>query len=74
MKGEAHRSLLWSAIQQFATFGIQFILGIFLARLLNPYDYGLIAMQGVFFAISNAFVDFGFEGALIQKKRVIGLI
>lgn len=69
MKGEAHRSLLWSAIQQFATFGIQFILGIILARLLNPYDYGLIAMQGVFFAISNAFVDFGFEGALIQKKK-----
>lgn len=72
MKGEAHRSLLWSAIQQFATFGIQFVLGIILARLLNPYDYGLIAMQGVFFAISNAFVDFGFESALIQKKTCDG--
>lgn len=72
MKGEAHRSLLWSGIQQFATFGIQFVLGVILARLLNPYDYGLIAMQGVFFAISNAFVDFGFEGALIQKKTCNG--
>lgn len=68
MKGKAHKSLLWSAIQQFSTSGIQFVLGVILARLLNPYDYGLIAMQGVFFAISNAFVDFGFEGALIQKK------
>ena len=68
MKGEAHKSLLWSGVQQFVTFGIQFGLGIVLARLLNPYDYGLIAMQGIFFAISNAFVDFGLEGALIQKK------
>lgn len=68
MRGEAHKSLLWSGVQQFSTFGIQFVLGIVLARMLNPYDYGLVAMQGVFFAISNAFVDFGFEGALIQKK------
>ncbi|SEA75083.1 Membrane protein involved in the export of O-antigen and teichoic acid [Xylanibacter ruminicola] len=69
MKGEAHNSLLWSGVQQFVTFGIQFVLGIVLARLLNPYDYGLIAMQGIFFAISNAFIDFGLEGALIQKKE-----
>lgn len=68
MKGEAHKSLFWSGVQQFVTFGIQFVLGIVLVRLLNPYDYGLIAMQGIFFAISNAFVDFGLEGALIQKK------
>ena len=69
MKGEAHKSLLWSGVQQFVTFGIQFVLGIVLARLLNPYDYGLIAMQSIFFAISGAFIDFGLEGALIQKKE-----
>ena len=68
MRGEAHRSLLWSGIQQFVTFGIQFAVGIVLVRILEPYDYGLVAMQGVFFAISGAFIDFGLEGALIQKK------
>lgn len=69
MKGDAHKSLLWNGVQQFVTFGIQFVLGIVLARLLNPYDYGVVAMQGIFFAISGAFVDFGLEGALIQKKE-----
>lgn len=69
MKGDAHKSLLWSGVQQFVTFGIQFVLGVILARMLNPYDYGLIAMQGIFFAISGAFIDFGLEGALIQKKE-----
>lgn len=69
MKGDAHKSLLWSGIQQFVTFGIQFAIGIVLARLLNPYDFGVVAMQGVFFAISGAFIDCGLEGALIQKKE-----
>ena len=69
MKGDAHKSLLWSGIQQFVVFAIQFGVGVLLARLLNPYDFGVIAMQGVFFAISNAFIDCGLEGALIQKKE-----
>ena len=69
MKGDAHKSVLWSGIQQFVVFGIQFAVGVVLARLLNPYDFGVIAMQGVFFAISNAFIDCGLEGALIQKKE-----
>ena len=69
MKGDAHKSLLWSGVQQFVVFGIQFGVGILLARLLDPYDFGVIAMQGVFFAISNAFIDCGLEGALIQKKE-----
>lgn len=69
MKGDAHKSLLWSGVQQFVTFGIQFAIGVVLARLLNPYDFGIVAMQGVFFAISNAFIDCGLEGALIQKKE-----
>lgn len=71
MKGDAHKSLLWSGIQQFVTFGIQFAIGVVLARLLNPYDFGVVAMQGVFFAIAGAFVDCGLEGALIQKKECI---
>ena len=69
MKGDTHKSLLWSGVQQFVVFGIQFGVGILLARLLDPYDFGVIAMQGVFFAISNAFIDCGLEGALIQKRE-----
>ena len=69
MKGDAHKSLLWSGIQQFVVFGIQFGVGIVLARLLNPYDFGVIAMQSVFFSISSAFIDCGLEGALIQKEE-----
>ena len=62
--------VLWSGIERLLVQGIQFILGIVLARLLLPADYGLIGMLTIFFAISLAIVDSGFSQALIQRKNV----
>ncbi|HRF93383.1 MAG TPA: oligosaccharide flippase family protein, partial [Bacteroides graminisolvens] len=61
--------VVWSAIERFSVQGIQFILGIVIARLINPSDYGLIAMLGIFLAIAQTFTDSGFSQALIQKKN-----
>ena len=57
----------WSAIERFSVQGVQFLLGLMLARLLSPSDYGIIGMVGIFFAISQTFVDSGFSNALIRK-------
>ena len=62
--------VLWGGIERLLVQGIQFILGIVLARLLLPADYGLIGMLTIFFAISLAIVDSGFSQALIQRKNV----
>ena len=35
----------WSAIDRFSVQGINFILSLIIARLLNPSDYGIIAMN-----------------------------
>ncbi len=48
--------------------GLQFVMGLILARLLLPADYGLIGMLAIFLAISQTFIDSGFSTALIQKK------
>ena len=69
MLNDVHRSTLWSGIQQVLVLSIQFGVGVVLARLLNPYDYGVVAMQAVFFAIANVFIECGLEGALIQKRE-----
>ena len=69
MMNDVHRSTLWSAIQQVLVLSVQFGVGVVLARLLNPYDYGVVALQAVFFAIANVFVECGLEGALIQKRE-----
>lgn len=52
-----------------ATQIIQFTVGIVLARILSPVEFGLIGMITVFLAISQSFVDSGFGQALIRKKE-----
>ena len=64
----ALRGVMWSAVERFSVQGIQFVLSIVIARLVLPSEYGLIAMQGIFLAIAQTFVDSGFSNALIQKK------
>ena len=59
----------WSLTGRVLQQGVQFIIGIILARLLAPAEYGLIAMAGVFIYVSYVFVDSGFSTALIQKKE-----
>ena len=56
-------------LKKFLFKGIQFIVGIVLARMLLPSDYGLIGMLAIFIAISQWFIDSGFSTALIQKKN-----
>lgn len=61
--------VLWNFIEKILMEGAQFIIGIILARLLLPSDFGLIGMLAIFIAISNVFIDGGFARALIQKKE-----
>lgn len=69
LKQKTLSGLLWTFFETFAIQGFGFIQGIVLARILMPSDYGLIAMTGVFFAVSYALVDTGFTSALIRKKE-----
>lgn len=69
IKNQASHSVFWSAVERFSTQGVQFILGMIIARLLLPSDYGIIAMLSIFMAIAQTFIDGGFINALIQKKR-----
>lgn len=48
--------------------GSGFIISIFLARLLEPAEFGLVGMAMVFISISQVFIDVGFASALIQNK------
>lgn len=69
LKEKTVKGLAWSTIDRFSTQGIQFVFSILIARLLIPSDYGVIAMLGIFFAVSQTFIDSGFGTALIQKAN-----
>ena len=68
LKQKTISGILWSSIDSFANQGITFIVGIILARLLAPKEFGLIGMTTIFIAISESFIRSGFSDALIRKK------
>lgn len=60
-------SLKWSGIENFVRFVFSFVVSVILARLLNPEDFGLVAMISIFIALSRTLVDGGFGDSLIRK-------
>ena len=68
LKHKTAIGVVWSAIERFASQGIQFLIGLVMARLLMPSDYGTIALLNVFLAICQTFIDSGFGLALMRKK------
>lgn len=69
LKNKAISGVLWSGIERFSTQGVQFLIELFMARLLLPSDYGVIAMLAIFIAIARSLIDSGFSNALIQKTN-----
>lgn len=71
LKKKTVKGVAWTSLDQVTTLGFGFVIGVILARLLSPSDYGLLAMIGVFNAIAGTFVNSGFGGALIRKPDLI---
>lgn len=61
--------IYWQFFSQLATYGMQFIIGVVMARMLSPEDYGITALPAVFIAIAQVFVESGFTSALIRKDE-----
>lgn len=61
--------IVWSGIERFSVQGSQFFLGLIVARLVSPSDYGMIGMLAIFISLSQAIADGGFSQALLQKKH-----
>jgi teichuronic acid exporter len=70
LKHKTIHALSWSFLEAVASRGVQFIIGIVLARLLFPEQFGLIGMLTIFMAVIRTFLDSGFGAALIQKKEI----
>lgn len=70
LKGKTIHGVIWSLIDNVSSSGVIFFVGIILARLLTPEEYGVMAMVSIFIAISNSIIDSGFSSALIHKVKV----
>ena len=70
LKNKTIKGVGWSAADAFLGQGVTFIVGLVLARLLSPDEYGLIGICLIFTTVLNGIVDSGFSNALIRKKEV----
>lgn len=70
LKNKVLSGLAWKGMERFGTLAMGFAISIILARLLEPKDFGTIALITVFIALGTAFVNGGFATALVQKKEI----
>ena len=70
LKDKTVKGVGWSVIDNLAQHGITFLVGVVLARLLTPEDYGLIGIIAIFTNVCIALINGGFTNALIRKKDV----
>lgn len=69
LKDKAVSGIIWTSIERFGTYFIQLVIGIIIARILSPEDFGVIGMTSIFMAIANTLLDSGFGNALIQNRE-----
>lgn len=65
---KAITSFSWSFFENIGNQGIQFIISVFLARLLIPEDFGLVGALSIFIGIAGVLVDGGFKISIIRSK------
>ena len=70
LKEKVIKGMVWSFSEIISQQGINFVIQIFLARLLMPEDFGLIGMITIFIAVSQSLIDSGFTSAIIRENNI----
>ena len=63
-------ALVWKLLERFGVYGVQFVLQVVLARILDPEHYGVLSIMVIFTTLANVFIQNGFNTALVQNKDV----
>ena len=71
IRNQATSAIKWSALGQWATRAIQFILLIIFARILLPQEYGAFEITILVLSLGQIIQDFGLSRALIQTDSNI---
>ena len=69
VRSQILHGVAWNFIEKVLIRGASFVIGIILARLLSPSDFGLVGMLAIFISISNVFIEGGLAKALIQRQN-----
>lgn len=70
LKSKTKKGIYWTFFNQFANNGLQFVVGVIMARILSPSDYGITALPAVFMVVANVFIEGGFGSAMVRKPEL----
>ena len=73
LKNKTFSGSVWSLADNLAGSGITFLVGLVLARLLEPAEYDVLGIIMIFVVVFNSIVDSGFSNALIRKNDATGV-
>ena len=68
--GRVKRGFAWDMAGSVFNQASGLIITIFLARLLTPEEFGVVALAMVFISLTSVFTDVGFTQGLIQREKV----
>ena len=68
LKNKTLKGVIWSSVERFSIQGVQFLVMLVIARILDPKDFGLVGMLAIFLAVAQSLMDSGFSQALIRKQ------
>lgn len=68
LKGKTAKGLFWGGLSNGVQQFLNLFFGIFLARLLNADDYGMVGMLTIFTVIAGSIQESGFTNALANKR------
>jgi O-antigen/teichoic acid export membrane protein len=69
LKQKSISGIIWNLTERLGNQFIRFFLGIILARMLFPADYGIVGLTTAVIVIAQIFIDGGFMMVLIQRKK-----
>src|SRR5690554_1793782 len=69
LRKKSIRGVFWVFTQQFGQQAVNFVVSIFLARILLPEDFGLIGMIAVFMSLSGVMLNSGLTQSIIRQTN-----
>ena len=70
LKDKTAKGLFWGGLSNGVQQLLNLIFGIFLARILNEEDYGMVGLLTIFSLIAATLQESGFTAAIVNKKQV----
>ena len=69
LKQRTFNGMKWGLLDNLANSGVTFLVGLILARMLSPTEFGILGIITIFINLSVVIIDGGFATALIRKPE-----